>query len=140
MADFVTEVLARMKGLEDKMQDLQKKREELEREQRELEKLLEAHRLLFDYESGRNGSTPSNGVLAATNGLSKWAGLPLTKAISLLLEEHPEWKSLDRKKLFPKVRNQLLEDRYDFADKIPSFAVNIALSKVVQPNKMNKKG
>lgn len=139
MAGFANEVLARMKAVEVEMQSLQKRREELDREQKELEKELEAYRLLLDREARRNGNIASNGSYVAKNGVSKWAGVPLTKAIAMLLDERPDWRNLDRKKMFREVRNQLVADRYDFAGKTPAFAVNIALTKVVNANNMTKK-
>jgi hypothetical protein len=137
MANFVNEILERMKGLEAEIQALQKKRDDLDREQKELDRLLEACRLLLDHES-RHDSLSAFKVYVSSNGLSKWAGVPITKAIAQLLEDNPDWKRLDRKKMFAKVRNQLLQDNYDFAGKTPSFSVNVALSKVVQPTKMTK--
>lgn len=139
MAAFVTEVVSRVRALQTEIESLKNRRDELEAQQTELERVLEATRLLLAWEGKHNGAIIPDEALTNGNVTTRWSGVSLTEAIARLIEEHPEWQNLERKVLFPKVRDQLIEDNFDFGGKVPAFSVNIALSKVMQPDSMRKK-
>src|SRR3990172_1190019 len=116
--DISQDLMTRIDVVQQDLEQIDKERAALEERRKLAEARLQALRTTLEWERVLHGEPPET---VTTNGVVRWwAGLEVKEAVVKLLSEHPNWK-------FVEIRDKLVQDGFDFKDKKPGNAVNMAL-------------
>jgi hypothetical protein len=139
----------------ERIQVLQAELQQIDQQRQRVSERLEAMRVLYEWERDRDSRDSNTAIVqpvlrdlaeqlmssagdnnyALAASTARWAGVPVQKAVQQVIEEHPEWLTMERSPLIHRILDLLMDSGYVFQSKLPFNSVNISLNKVLAKKK-----